>query len=331
MDMPPHERAYNMTAPSALITGITGQDGAYLTHFLLEKGYQVHGVIRRNSAPNRYRFDELGLSAHIGDNLHLHYADMTDSMSLVRLVEKVEPVEIYNLAAQSDVAISFDVPDFTMQTNALGSMHLLEAVRHLGLAKTTRFYQASTSELYGDGPHYPQSETTPFKPCSPYGVAKLAAYWSVVNYRDGYGLHASNGILFNHESPQRGPNFVTRKVTIAVAEIVTGKREQFAIGNLNAKRDWGHVRDSIDGIWHIIKHDVPGDYVLATGVMHSVRDFITAAFGCAGITLAWQGEGLVSRAWIPPAAKCVWWWIPPFSARMKCRCYAVITVRPSAN
>lgn len=281
-----------MVARTALITGVTGQDGSYLASYLLEKGYTVHGTMRRSSAPNHYRLERLGLDREVGGNLHLHYADLTDAMSMVRLLAAIRPDEVYNLAAQSDVGISFGLPAFTHATNALGPVHILEALRHLGMEKTTRFYQASTSELYGDGPAWPQNEQTPFNPCSPYGVAKLSAYWSTVNYRHGYGMHASNGILFNHESPLRGPNFVTRKVTIAVAEIVRGARDTLAIGNLNAKRDWGHVKDSVDGLWHITQHHTPGDYVLATGVTHSVREFITRAFACIGADIEWRGEGV---------------------------------------
>jgi GDPmannose 4,6-dehydratase len=281
-----------MVSKTALITGVTGQDGAYLAAYLLEKGYTVHGTMRRSSAPNHYRLDRLGLTPQVGGAFHLHYADLTDAMSLMRLIAALKPDEIYNLAAQSDVAVSFSVAAYTHQANGLGAVHLLEAVRHLGMASHVRYYQASTSELYGDGPVWPQNEETPFRPCSPYGVAKLTAYWSTVNYRHGYQMHASNGILFNHESPLRGPNFVTRKVTIAVAEIATGQRECLMIGNLNAKRDWGHAKDSVDGIWHITQHKEPGDYVLATGETHSVREFIERAFACIGADIQWQGEGV---------------------------------------
>ncbi len=285
-----------MANRTALITGITGQDGSYLAAFLLEKGYKVHGVMRRSSAPNHYRLDALGLRPHIGGDLTLHYADLTDATSMMRLVASIRPDEVYNMAAQSDVGISFAMPVYTHTTNAMGPIYLLEAIRHLDMTKHVRFYQASTSELYGDGPAWPQNETTPFNPCSPYGVAKLSAFWSIVNYRHGYGIHASNGILFNHESPLRGPNFVTRKVTIAVAEILAGRRDQLLIGNLNAKRDWGHVKDSLEGLWRITQHSKADDYVLATGITHSVREFITSAFACAHMQLSWEGEGVLEHA-----------------------------------
>lgn len=275
----------------ALITGITGQDGSYLAELLLEKGYEVHGIKRRASSFNTARVDHLYQDPHEQDRRFiLHYGDMIDSTNLIRIVQEVQPDEIYNLAAQSHVAVSFETPEYTANADAIGPLRLLEAIRILGLTEKTRFYQASTSELYGKVQETPQRETTPFYPRSPYGVAKLYAYWITVNYREAYGMFASNGILFNHESPRRGETFVTRKITRATARIALGMQDCLYLGNLNAQRDWGHARDYVEGMWRILQHDTPGDFVLATGRMTTVRDFCTLAFGCAGIELAWHGE-----------------------------------------
>jgi len=263
-----------VTEKIALITGVTGQDGAYLTEFLLDKGYVVHGLKRRSSSFNTARVDRFYRDPHEnGTRFFLHYGDMTDSTNLIRLVQEVQPAEIYNLAAQSHVQVSFETPEYTANADATGALRLLEAIRILGMQDRVRFYQASTSELYGATPP-PQSETTPFYPRSPYAVAKLYAYWITVNYREAYGMHASNGILFNHESPLRGETFVTRKITRAVAAITQGLQKRLYIGNLDARRDWGHARDYVDGMWRIMQQDESGDYVLATGVSHSVRDFV---------------------------------------------------------
>lgn len=282
-----------MTRKVALVTGITGQDGAYITELLLSKGYEVHGVKRRSSSFNTGRIDR-----YYEDPLHasevrfrMHYGDMTDSTNLIRLVQEVQPDEIYNLAAQSHVQVSFETPEYTANADAMGTLRLLEAIRILGLEKTTRFYQASTSELFGASPP-PQNEQTPFYPRSPYAVAKLYAYWITVNYREAYGIHASNGILFNHESPLRGETFVTRKITRAVAAIQLGVQKNFYIGNLDAKRDWGHARDYVDGMWRIVQADTAGDYVLGTGQSTSVRDFIDAAFAAVQRQVTWEGRGL---------------------------------------
>jgi len=281
-----------MTRKVALITGVTGQDGAYLAEFLLAKGYAVHGIKRRSSSFNTERVDHLYHDPHeAGPPFELHYGDMTDATNLVRLVQQVKPTEIYNLAAQSHVQVSFETPEYTANADALGPLRLLEAVRLLGLEKETRFYQASTSELYGDSPP-PQNETTAFRPRSPYAAAKLYAYWMVVNYRDAYGLHASNGILFNHEGPTRGETFVTRKITRAVAAIAAGKQQRLYLGNLDARRDWGHARDYVEGMWLILQQATPDDYVLATGETHSVREFVERAFACAGRAIVWRGKGL---------------------------------------
>ncbi len=275
-----------------MITGVTGQDGAYLAEFLLEKGYTVHGVRRRASTFNSARIDHIFRDLHEpGARLLLHYGDVTDSTNLIRLVQEVRPGEIYNLAAQSHVSVSFETPEYTANADALGALRLLEAMRISGLAADTRFYQASTSELYGQAMEAPQSETTPFYPRSPYGVAKLYAYWITVNYREAYGMHASNGILFNHEGPTRGETFVTRKITRAVAAIDAGKQEILYLGNLSARRDWGHARDFVEGMWMIVQQDEPDDYVLATGDTHSVREFVGRAFACIGRTIEWRGEG----------------------------------------
>ena len=275
-------------APKALITGITGQDGSYLAELLLEKGYEVHGIIRRASSFNTERIDHLYRDRHeTGVRLTLHYGDLTDSSNLNRLLERIEPAEIYNLAAQSHVKVSFEVPEYTAEVDAVGTLRLLDAIRETGVR--CRFYQASTSELYGKVHEIPQSETTPFHPRSPYGVAKLYAYWIVRNYREAYGLHASNGILFNHESPRRGPTFVTRKITRAVARIHLGRQDVVYLGNLDAKRDWGYAPDYVRGMWMMLQMPEPEDYVLATGEAHSVREFVEAAFRRIGRRLIWRG------------------------------------------
>ena len=277
----------------ALITGITGQDGAYLAEFLLNKGYEVHGIKRRTSLFNTDRIDHLYQDPHDKNRKFvLHYGDMTDSSSLIRIVQLIQPDEIYNLAAQSHVAVSFEEPEYTADSDALGALRLLEAIRILGLQKKTRFYQASTSELYGKVQEIPQSETTPFYPRSPYAVAKLYAYWITVNYREAYGMYACNGILFNHESPSRGETFVTRKITRALARMVLGLQDCIYLGNLDAKRDWGHARDFIEAQWLMLQQPRPDDFVIATGVQYSVRDFVNAAAKELGITLAWRGKGL---------------------------------------
>jgi GDPmannose 4,6-dehydratase len=276
----------------ALITGATGQDGAYLAEFLLAKGYTVHGIKRRSSSINTERVDHLYADPHVSDvRFFLHYGDLTDSTNLIRLIQDIQPVEIYNLAAQSHVQVSFETPEYTANADALGTLRLLEAVRILRLESTVRFYQASTSELYGNAREAPQRETTPFEPRSPYGAAKLYAYWITVNYRDAYGIHASNGILFNHESPIRGETFVTRKITRAVAAIETGRQDKLFIGNLGAARDWGHARDYVEGMWMMLQQPAPGDYVLATGEAHSVREFVERAFAVVGRRIVWQGSG----------------------------------------
>ena len=283
-----------MTSPkTALITGITGQDGAYLAELLLAKGYQVHGLKRRSSSFNTSRIDHLYHDPHTkGPRLVLDYGDMTDSTNLMRMVNEIRPDEIYNLAAQSHVAVSFETPEYTANADALGALRLLEAIRVLGIQKTTKFYQASTSELYGKAQEVPQRETTPFYPRSPYAVAKLYAFWATVNYREAFGVHASNGIVFNHESPLRGETFVTRKITRAVAAIEAGRQDRLYLGNLDAKRDWGHARDYVEGMWRIVQQDEPDDYVLATGETHSVRSFVDRAFACIGVTLDWRGTGV---------------------------------------
>lgn len=281
----------------ALITGVTGQDGSYLAEFLIKKGYEVHGLMRRSSSFNTGRIEHLYLDQwvrdmHMGRRLNLHWSDMTDSSSLIRLMEKICPDEVYNLAAQSHVQVSFDVPEYTADVDATGTLRLLEAVRIAGLEKSARIYQASTSELFGKVAEVPQRETTPFHPRSPYAVAKLYAYWIVKNYRESYGMFASNGILFNHESERRGENFVTRKITLAAARIAAGLQEKLYLGNLNAKRDWGYAPDYVECMWLILQQDESDDYVIATGEYHTVREFATHAFLEAGIVLDWQGEGL---------------------------------------
>ena len=281
-----------MSDKVALITGVTGQDGALLAELLLAKGYTVHGVKRRSSSFNTDRVDHLYQDPHERDvRFHLHYGDMTDATNLIRLVQETQPTEIYNLAAQSHVQVSFETPEYTANSDALGTLRLLEAMRILGLEKTARFYQASTSELYGNAPA-PQDENTPFEPRSPYAAAKLYAYWITRNYREAYGLHASNGILFNHEGPTRGETFVTRKITRAVAAIAQGFQDKLFLGNLDAKRDWGHARDYVEGMWRIVQQATPDDYVLATGETHSVREFVELAFAETGVVIRWQGKGV---------------------------------------
>ena len=276
---------------TALITGVTGQDGAYLAELLLGKGYRVHGIKRRSSSFNTGRIEHLYQDPHeSGLNFLMHHGDLTDATNLIRIVQEVQPDEIYNLAAQSHVQVSFETPEYTANADALGTLRLLEAIRILGLETRTRFYQASTSELYGSAPA-PQSETTPFRPRSPYAAAKLYAYWITVNYRQAYGIHASNGILFNHEGPTRGETFVTRKITRAVAAIEHGLQERLYLGNLDAKRDWGHARDYVDGIWRILQCGRPDDFVLATGETHTVREFVELAFAETGRSVVWRGQG----------------------------------------
>ena len=283
--------------PTALITGITGQDGSFLAEFLLEKGYQVHGIIRRSSSFNTERIEHLYLDEWVRD-MHrkrlvtLHYGDMTDSSSLIRIIGEVKPDEIYNLAAQSHVKVSFDVPEYTADTDAVGVLRLLEAIRILGMEKRCRIYQASTSELFGKVAEVPQRETTPFHPRSPYAGAKLYAYWIMKNYRESYGMFTANGILFNHESERRGETFVTRKITLAAARIARGRQEKLYLGNLNAMRDWGYARDYVECMWLILQQPEPDDFVIATGEYHSVREFTTLAFKRVGIELRWEGEGI---------------------------------------
>ncbi len=286
---------------TALITGVTGQDGAYLSELLMAKGYDVHGMKRRASLFNTDRIDHLTEDPHVeGLKFHLHYGDMTDSTNLIRIIQETKPDEIYNLAAQSHVKVSFETPEYTANSDAMGTLRILEAIRILEMQDQVRFYQASTSELYGLVRETPQNENTPFYPRSPYAAAKLYAYWITVNYREAYGMHASNGILFNHESPRRGETFVTRKISSAVAAIARGEQEQLYLGNLDAKRDWGHARDYVEGMWAIVQQDEPDDYVLATGETHSVREFCELAFAEIGVTLEWKGAG-VDELGIDPA------------------------------
>jgi GDPmannose 4,6-dehydratase len=281
---------------TALITGITGQDGAYLANLLLRKGYSVHGVKRRSSLFNTARIDDLYVDLHSENpRFFLHYGDLTDSSNLIRLIQETQPDEIYNLAAQSHVKVSFETPEYTANADGMGTLRILEAVRILGMEGRARFYQASTSELYGKVRETPQSETTPFYPRSPYAAAKLYAYWITVNYREAYGMFASNGILFNHESELRGETFVTRKITRAVARIARGLQDKVWLGNLGAKRDWGHAEDYVDAMWRILQHDKPDDFVIATGETRSVREFAEAAFKRAGIGIEWSGEGLEEK------------------------------------
>jgi GDPmannose 4,6-dehydratase len=282
-----------MSRRVALITGVTGQDGAYLAEFLLAKDYEVHGIKRRSSSFNTQRIDHLYQDPHSpGTRFFMHYGDMTDATNLIRLVQDIRPAEIYNLAAQSHVAVSFESPEYTANADAIGVLRLLEAIRILGISDQVRFYQASTSELYGLARETPQNETTPFYPRSPYGVAKLYGYWITVNYRESYGMHASNGILFNHESPVRGETFVTRKITRGVARIETGLDDCVYLGNLDAQRDWGHARDFVNGMWLMLQQEKPDDYVLATGVTRSVREFCELAFAEVGKKIAWKGKGV---------------------------------------
>jgi GDPmannose 4,6-dehydratase len=282
----------------ALITGVTGQDGSYLAEFLLKKGYVVHGIKRRASSFNTDRIDHLYQDPHVSDrNFVLHYGDMTDSSSLIRVIQQVQPVEIYNLAAQSHVAVSFEEPEYTANSDALGALRVLEAIRILGLEKKTRFYQASTSELYGLVQETPQNETTPFYPRSPYAVAKLYAYWITVNYREAYGMYACNGILFNHESPVRGETFVTRKITRALSRIKLGLQDCLYLGNLDSLRDWGHAKDYVEMQWLMLQQDKPEDFVIATGAQYSVRDFVNAAASELGIEVRWHGSGLEEKGY----------------------------------
>lgn len=281
----------------ALITGVTGQDGSYLAEFLIEKGYEVHGIIRRSSSFNTERIEHLYFEEWVRDMkrgraLNLHYGDMTDSSSLIRIIQQIQPDEVYNLAAQSHVKVSFDVPEYTAETDAVGTLRLLEAVRILGLEQKTKIYQASTSELFGLVQEVPQRETTPFYPRSPYGVAKLYGFWITKNYRESYGMFAVNGILFNHESERRGETFVTRKITLAAARIATGEQDKLYLGNLSALRDWGYARDYVECMWLMLQHETPEDFVIATGEQHSVREFTERAFQEVGITLRWEGEGV---------------------------------------
>ena len=270
----------------ALITGITGQDGSYLAELLLEKGYEVHGIVRRSSLINTHRID------HIYEQIKLHYGDLTDATNLISVIQKVQPDEIYNLGAQSHVKVSFEIPEYTGQVDGLGTLRVLEAIRILGMEKKTRIYQASTSELYGKVQEVPQTETTPFYPRSPYGVAKLYGYWIIKNYREAYGLHASSGILFNHESPRRGETFVTRKITQGLSRISIGLQDILYLGNLDAKRDWGHAKDFVEAMWLMLQQDEPDDYVIATGKQYSVRDFVNKAAPFFGLNIEWKGNGI---------------------------------------
>lgn len=289
----------------ALITGITGQDGAYLAEFLLKKGYEVHGLRRRTSLFNTERIDHLYKDPQLNDsNLILHYGDMTDSSSILRIIQSCQPDEIYNLAAQSHVAVSFEEPEYTANSDALGVLRVLEAIKILNLENKTKFYQASTSELYGLVQSIPQSETTPFYPRSPYAVAKLYAYWITINYREAYNIYACNGILFNHESPVRGETFVTRKITLALSRIKLGLQKKLLLGNLDAKRDWGHARDYVEMQWLMLQQDVPEDYVIATGIQYSVRDFVNLAANKLGISITWEGTGENERG-VDDDGKCI--------------------------
>ena len=290
----------------ALITGTTGQDGAYLSELLLAKDYDVHGLKRRASSFNTQRIDHLFQDPHESQvHYTLHYGDMTDSANLIRLIQEVQPDEIYNLAAQSHVAVSFETPEYTANADGIGTLRLLEAIRILGLEKKTRFYQASTSELFGLVQEVPQRETTPFYPRSPYAAAKMYAYWITVNYREAYGIHATNGILFNHESPRRGETFVTRKITRAAAAIKLGLQDRLYLGNMDAKRDWGHAKDYVEGMWRIVQHETPEDFVLATGETHTVRSFVDKAFAAIDITLDWRGEGVDEKGYNAATGDCL--------------------------
>ena len=290
----------------ALITGITGQDGAYLAEFLLDKGYEVHGIKRRSSSFNTDRIDHLYQDPHETDhNFVLHYGDLSDSMSLVRIIQQIQPDEIYNLGAQSHVAVSFETPEYTADTVGLGALRILEAIRITGLEKKTKYYQASTSELYGEVQEIPQKETTPFYPRSPYAAAKLYAYWITVNYREAYGMYACNGILFNHESPLRGETFVTRKITRALARISLGLQDTVYLGNMNAKRDWGHAKDYVEMQWLMLQQDKPDDFCIATGIQFSVRDFVDFAWGHLGKTIRWEGEGVDEKGYDAKTSKLI--------------------------
>ena len=290
----------------ALITGITGQDGAYLSEFLLDKGYEVHGIKRRSSSFNTGRIETMYQDPHVqGSRFHLHHGDLTDSSNLIRIVQQVQPTEIYNLAAQSHVQVSFETPEYTANADGIGTLRLLEAIRILELEEQTRFYQASTSEMYGMVQEVPQRKSTPFYPRSPYGVAKLYGFWTTVNYREAYGLHASNGILFNHESPLRGETFVTRKITRGVAAIKLGRQEKLYLGNLDAKRDWGHARDYVRGMWMILQQDDPDDYVLATGETTQVRKFVEWAFEDVDIGIEWDGREVDEKGYCRRSGKCL--------------------------
>ena len=287
-----------MTSKTALISGVTGQDGAYLTRLLLDKGYRVHGIKRRSSSFNTARIDDIYQDPHVENPAFtLHYGDMTDSTNLIRIIQETQPDEIYNLAAQSHVMVSFETPEYTANADALGTLRMLEAIRILGLEKKTRFYQASTSELYGKVQETPQKGTTPFYPRSPYGVAKLYAYWIVVNYREAYNIHASNGILFNHESPLRGETFVTRKITRAAAAIKLGQQDKLYLGNLDAQRDWGHAREYVEGMWRMLQQDKGDDYVLATGVTSRVREFVEWVFDEIDLPIEWRGTGVDEKGY----------------------------------
>jgi GDPmannose 4,6-dehydratase len=298
-DRPPHRKV-------ALLTGVTGQDGAYLSELLLSKGYVVHGIKRRSSSFNTSRIEHLYQDPHEEDRRFvLHYGDMTDATNLIRIVQEVQPDEIYNLAAQSHVQVSFETAEYTANADGIGTLRVLEAIRLLGLTGKTRFYQASTSELYGKVQETPQSERTPFYPRSPYAAAKLYAYWITVNYREAYGMHASNGILFNHESPIRGETFVTRKITRAVAAIHLGKQEKLFLGNLDARRDWGHARDYVRGMWMIVQQDEADDYVLATGETHTVRSFVERSFAEVGTEIVWKGAGVDEKGYDARTGRCV--------------------------
>jgi GDPmannose 4,6-dehydratase len=295
-----------MDSKTALITGVTGQDGAYLSRFLLEKGYVVHGLKRRSSSFNTGRIEDIYEDPHnIQSRFHLHYGDLTDSTNLIRILQETRPDEVYNLAAQSHVQVSFETPEYTANADGVGTLRLLEAIRILRLENKTRFYQASTSELYGLVQEVPQRETTPFYPRSPYGVAKLYSYWITVNYREAYGIHASNGILFNHESPLRGETFVTRKITRAAAAIKLGRQDRLYLGNLNAKRDWGHAREYVRGMWMMLQQERPDDYVLATGESTEVRVFVDWAFEEVGIFLEWRGDGVDEKGFCRETGRCL--------------------------